>query len=125
MQPIQLSSCLTVRKNKKGRSLYATMSIDKGEIIERSPVLVLPNDETRGKVIVNYRWYWGRRHSAIVLGLGSLFNHNDDPNVEWYPKFDAQVMVFKAKKDIAPWEELLVNYGPNYCFKPLPAEKIR
>lgn len=49
---------------------------------------------------------------AIVLGLGSIFNHSAiHQNVGWFRNIGAQVITYVALRDIQPGEELTINYG--------------
>ena len=52
------------------------------------------------------------RTQAVVLGLGSMFNHSvRHQNVGWTRDLDRQVLVYTALRDIEAGEELCINYG--------------
>lgn len=49
---------------------------------------------------------------AIVLGLGSLFNHSTGrQNVGFERDLNMQCITYEALRDIQPKEELCINYG--------------
>lgn len=98
----------------KGRGVFARRAIAQGELIERVPVLVLPiralacdGAPTR---LADYCFQWGRGTVALALGYGSLYNHSYRPNAR-YDDVAPQTKVFTALRDIAPGEEITVNYN--------------
>lgn len=53
--------------------------------------------------------------SVLALGYGSIYNHNDEPNVAWRKPFQGKPFIeFYALKDIKKGEELFINYGKKY-----------
>ena len=97
----------------KGRGVFARRLICDGEVIERVPVLVLPVGETRSDSgltrMAVYFFEWGRGTVAVALGYGSLYNHSYQPNARYDES--GQTKVFRAIRDIAPGEEITVNYN--------------
>jgi uncharacterized protein len=98
----------------KGRGVFARRLIYDGEVIERVPVLVLPIGESRTASgttpMSDYCFDWGRGTVAVALGYGSLYNHSYQPNAR-YDDGSRQTKIFKAIRDIAPGEEIVVNYN--------------
>ena len=98
----------------KGRGVFARRLIHDGEVIERVPVLVLPVSETRTASgptqMSGYCFEWGRGTVAVALGYGSLYNHSYQPNAR-YDDESGQSKVFRAIRDIAAGEEIVVNYN--------------
>ena len=98
----------------KGRGVCARRLIRSGEVIERVPVLVLPVGEIlQGdgpQRLTGYCFEWGRGTVAVALGYGSLYNHSFQPNAR-YDDERGQTKVFTAIQDIAPGEEITVNYN--------------
>jgi len=100
----------------KGRGVFAARRFRRGSLIERSPVIAMPPREwprlekTR---LGDYAYDWGPddRGCAMVLGLGSLYNHSFDPNAEnvWNERLLA--MDWRALRTIEPGEEITVNYN--------------
>jgi len=109
------TSAIEVKQTKgKGRGVFARRLICDGEVIERVPVLVLPVGETRSNSgttrMAGYCFEWGRGTVAVALGYGSLYNHSYKPNAR-YDDESGQTKVFRAIRDIAPGEEIVVNYN--------------
>ena len=98
----------------KGRGVFARRLISQGEVIERVPVLVLPVAETKTPSgttrMSGYCFEWGRGTVAVALGYGSLYNHSYQPNAR-YDDESGKTKVFSALRDIAPGEEIVVNYN--------------
>jgi hypothetical protein len=69
-----------------GRGIYAEKTISQGEVIMRCEILVLSKIDTP---IVNltdlsfYTFTFNEEQDCLVLGLGEIFNHDDQPNVEF------------------------------------------
>ncbi|KAK6417374.1 hypothetical protein LTR95_017344 [Oleoguttula sp. CCFEE 5521] len=120
----------------KGRGVFASQPLKRGTHLETSPVLVLPLFEvTRhtSKTLLNhYTYNWPLPSSppqessadavsscvaktqvtqAIILGLGSLFNHSSDPNVVWTRDLERECVTYRTLKDIAAEAELCISYG--------------
>jgi hypothetical protein len=106
------SDSIEVRRIEgKGRGVFARRLIRKGELIERVPMLVLPDDECEhGPVLSTYCFAWGRGTVALALGYGSIYNHSFRPNAR-YDDVGPQTKEFSALRDIQPGEEITVNYN--------------
>jgi len=99
-----------------GRGVFTSKPIPKGSIIEVSPVIVLPGkdrthlDKTQ---LHDYYFIWGEKddHCALVLGYGSLYNHDFEPNAEYRPDFEGATLDFYALQDIPAGTEVTVNYS--------------
>lgn len=49
--------------------------------------------------------------SALALGYGSLYNHDNPANMRYEVDKEALLLLFIAAKDISPGEELTINYS--------------
>ncbi len=100
-----------------GRGVFATEPIAAGERIEQCPVVALTDKKDRARLrktgLVNYYFLWGdkRDHAAICLGWGAVYNHSFEPNARYEKVMDDLRMDFFALRDIAPGEEITVNYN--------------
>jgi hypothetical protein len=55
---------------------------------------------------------------AIILGLGSMFNHSvPNQNVGWERDLANRVMTYTTLRDIRKGEELCISYGQKLTFK--------
>ena len=62
---------------------------------------------------------------AVVLGLGSMFNHSSNPyrqNVAWMRDSQRQVVVYTSLRHIERGEELCISYGGGLWFEDLDAD---
>ncbi|HRW05066.1 MAG TPA: SET domain-containing protein [Caldilineaceae bacterium] len=97
----------------KGRGVFAKEQIRAGTTFERAPVIVLPPDEwvyAERTVLFDYCYDW-QGGAALALGAGSLFNHSYTPNAIYIKNYNQFVIEYRALRDIAPGEEILINYN--------------
>jgi SET domain-containing protein len=98
----------------KGRGVVSTGRFARGQVIERSPVIIVPAAEVplvSQTVLNNYAYRWGDDDLAIALGLGSLYNHSLQPNAHYRCVLEDRVVEIYALCDIAPGEEICLNYN--------------
>ena len=116
---------------RKGRGVFALRPFSRGERIESAPVIVIPAAEwplVEKTVFYHYTYSWGERleDAAVALGCGSLYNHSYTPNAEYVRRLAEQRIDFVALRDIAPGEEITINYNgaaedqSPLWFEPLP-----
>ena len=70
----------------------------------------IPLEASRPTRMSDYCFEWGRGTVAVALGYGSLYNHSYQPNAR-YDDESGQAKVFRTIRDIAPGEEIVVNYN--------------
>lgn len=98
----------------RGRGVYASEPVRNGEVIERAPVLVLPDPQwlvLESTLLRDYHYAWGPDAAAIVLGFGSIYNHSYLPNSVYIRRLEERVMEYVAIRDIEAGEEITVNYN--------------
>ena len=103
---------------EKGRGVFATADIAPGEIIEVCQLILMAMDDIQG-VLEAYIFQYKKDVAAVALGNGSLYNHSDRPNTEFYFNFKKKVLIFRALKRISANTEITVNY------RYTPSEKKR
>jgi hypothetical protein len=105
---------LEVRDGRVGRGVFAAREFAAGEAVEVCPTVEIDGSEAAG-VLADYVFDSARRRSRVVLvlGYGMLYNHADDPNLE-YEQDDDGVVTFFAARDIAEGEELTISYGSEW-----------
>ena len=102
---------------EKGRGVFADRDYQKGERVESAPVIVLTRPfrslPPRLKTIV-YNWGAltnGEPSSAVALGFGSMYNHNNPANMRYEANIANDTLNYITVQDIAEGEELTVNYN--------------
>ncbi|KAF9565707.1 hypothetical protein CPC08DRAFT_683412 [Agrocybe pediades] len=104
----------------KGRGVYASRPIPRNTTIEISPVLLFNKEEyeNHGKytVLDHYTFKWPDSRMALALGLGSLFNRSDPPNVSYFRDTQTESIRYTTTRDIDTGEELCIYYGHNLWF---------
>ncbi len=113
--PFQQSDAIEIKRVKgKGRGVFARRPIRKDEVIESVPVLVMTTEEyargVSGTLLQDYCFGWDPDKVALALGYGSLYNHSYRPNAR-YEDVAPSTKRFIALRDIAPGEEITVNYN--------------
>ncbi|OOE13067.1 SET domain-containing protein [Fictibacillus arsenicus] len=107
---------IEIKKSRYGRGIFASRTIQKGELIHQAPVIVCPGDQykkLKKTALRNYYFNWGENydHVAIALGYGSLFNHSYSPNAMFENNLKEETVDFIALKRIKAGEEIFVNYN--------------
>jgi SET domain-containing protein len=94
--------------------VFASEPISKGTVIEITRTLKLKDNHLShdDNILNDYVYKLDDDHSVIALGYGSLFNHNDDPHIE-FDIMDNKIS-YTAIKDIKPDEELFISYGDEW-----------
>lgn len=107
---------LVVRQSEvHGRGVFTKDPIAADSLVERCPLLYLHADDTpTGGTLMDYVFDAGDEGSWLALGLTSLINHRNDPNVAVEIDGDAQVLRLRAIIEIAAGAELFIDYGPTY-----------
>ncbi|KAI0755242.1 hypothetical protein C8Q80DRAFT_1266723 [Daedaleopsis nitida] len=109
----------------KGRGVYASCEIPAQTLIEISPVLLLTAQEYaehgRHTVLDHYTFVWRDGRMALALGLGSLFNHAQRPNVSYTIDYATESIQYTTSRRILPDEELCIFYGHKLWFDPVDA----
>lgn len=96
------------------RGVFAVRDIKKGELLHEAPVIPYPNEDhalIEQTPLADYVFEYGKNHTAVVLGYGSLFNHSYDPNATYDINFENHTFEYYAFKDIKAGEEILINYN--------------
>lgn len=110
---------------RKGRGVFAAVQISAGDLLEAAPTVEIENAIRPGSALEDYPFAHptdpGRE--LIVFGLASLMNHAGDPNTEEakrYVEGVGWVVETRARRDIAPGEEVTRRYACELWFEPEP-----
>lgn len=97
----------------KGRGIFATKAIRKGEIIEAAPALLVPKKsrKTFERTFLQHYMFQTDDGQDYVLGMGyvAIANHSDQPNAEFDVTKDK--VTLRATKAIAVGQEITLDYG--------------
>ncbi|KXN88195.1 SET domain-containing protein 7 [Leucoagaricus sp. SymC.cos] len=122
-QHLNATGCVIRVSDEKGRGVYASGAIPGNTTIEISPVLFFSKSEyeEHGKYIIldHYTFIWSDGRMALALGLGSLFNHSDQPNVSFALDTSTDSIRYTTTRDIEQDEELCIFYGHKLWFSPV------
>ncbi len=116
LTPVLPDNLFVARTPDKGRAVFTSKPIKKGETIEVAPMIVFgakDRESINDTFLYEYYFEWGKKgkKGALALGFGSLYNHSYSPNAQYLPDFDLNVLEFRAVRDIEPGEEITVNYN--------------
>jgi uncharacterized protein len=111
---------------ERGRGVFARETIAAGTVVEAAPVIIVPAAECYlldRTILYNYYFHWdgdpnGEGRGALGLGLVSLCNHASRPRARVDRNFVRHTLDLVAIADIAPGEEITIDYGCELWFEP-------
>ncbi|TMI92678.1 MAG: SET domain-containing protein [Bacteroidetes bacterium] len=111
-----LSSLYIDLTGSMGRGVFTSENINKGTIVEESPVIVMTNDERKlldQTLLHDYIFEWGEKKDQCCMALGyvPVYNHSYKSNCEYEMDFENQVIRIKAMHFIKANDELFINYN--------------
>lgn len=118
----------------KGRGVFCTRAIRKGEELEATPTLILTEAETRlidKTMLVDYVFTIGKlskktlgkaiikkpeNASCVIFGVATFCNHCDNHNaqIEWEERDGTLYHVLKAIRAIPKNTEICTSYGEGW-----------
>lgn len=109
--------------DKHRLGIFCTEDITRASVIEICPVLILEADYAEniiaGHPLYGYYFEWMEHEKVLALGYGSLYNHSAHPNTSFETDYAHEHIIFRATRDIAAGEEILVDYHEGIPGKPL------
>ena len=113
------------RSPGKGQGVFAARDIAKGEVVEVCPTIVAKRtDLTEQSYLYRYTFGDAGKFILLVLGYGSLYNHDAECNVYHGKADNLHWQEYIALRDIKQDEELTINYWARNKVPPSP-ERIR
>ncbi|HET8572891.1 MAG TPA: SET domain-containing protein-lysine N-methyltransferase [Edaphocola sp.] len=100
----------------KGLGVFTRTAMGEGEVVEISPVLVMPPeartllDQTALHDYI-FEWGWESRQCCVAWGYISLYNHSYTANCEHFMDFDNNIIMIRTVRAIDAGEELTINYN--------------
>ncbi len=105
---------------KKGRGLFAIRDFEKGDLVIKGPVVLIPNkdfDLIHDTILYNYCYIWddpnnnSEYYNAIALSECQFINHSYKPNTKYMYDYDNLCIEYIAIRKIKKGEEITVNYN--------------
>lgn len=100
-----------------GYGVFAAQDLAANQVIEECHVLFYDTDKDP---LSNYAFSFLEKH-AIPLGFGCIYNHSDQPNVQYDLDPKRQLVLFTTLRPLPAGEELLISYGKHW----FAARKLR
>jgi len=113
---MSLVSKVEIRKSLiegAGWGAFITEDVMKGALIEECVVFPLSN-ELDG--LDDYRLKWTEKDDAMGSGCANIYNHSEDPNVEFSYIFDLNIIRIHALKNLTRGQELYKKYSCQLWF---------
>lgn len=103
-----------------GRGVFARQAIARGTLVELAHCIRISKEQHDVHCVHtelnNYTFKCPNGDYFLALGLGSLFNHHDPPNVDYRVDGINQIIRYYAASNIEKDEELCIYYGPRLWF---------
>jgi uncharacterized protein len=117
---------------RKGRGVFAAGSIRAGELVEAAQTVELTKADTEALAPTSAEQYVFAHPEAggrglLVLGLTTLVNHAAEPNARLDKRHEERIgwiFELRARRDIAPGEELTIDYDCPLWFDADPPEPV-
>ncbi len=114
-----LSSLYIGETNEMGRGVFTAEPLNKGTIIEVSPVIVMNKEDRKlldRTLLHDYIFEWGENKDQCCMALGYLpiYNHKYKSNCEYEMNFEEALISIKTMRYIKAGEELFINYNGDW-----------
>ncbi|KAG0580211.1 hypothetical protein KC19_4G156800 [Ceratodon purpureus] len=107
--------CTPYTTEEVARGVRAKQNIARGVLVEVAHCIRIPREEyvhhLRYSVLEHYLYVGRDGGMLMALGVGSLFNHSQQPNLNYTVDHDQLIISYRAARDIAAQEELTITYG--------------
>jgi uncharacterized protein len=103
---------LLVKKSTlHGYGVFAQKKIKKGELIEECYIIISRRggDKTLEDFYFDVKGKYG-----VFTGFGSIYNHSEDANADYFISVTNKLARIKAVRDIPKGAEIFVSYGDDW-----------
>jgi len=107
---LRQNKVIVKRSRLHGYGVFAGKNFKKGEVIEDC-YFILSKGGDDG---IEDFYFDVRGRYAVFLGYGSIYNHSDDPNADYFINVKDRVTTFKADRPIKKGEEISISYGDDW-----------
>ncbi|MGZ8540813.1 MAG: SET domain-containing protein [Chitinophagaceae bacterium] len=109
----------TAPAEKMGRGVFTSAAIEKGTVVEISPVIVMSNADRKlldKTLLHDYIFEWGGKKEQCCMALGyvPMYNHSYKSNCEYEMDYNNEVISIKTVRYIKEGEELFINYNGDW-----------
>ncbi len=113
---------LVVAPSKFGHGVFTTGFIPADTTLEECHHLRIRKEDCSG-IIDDYVYALDPEHNdsgdesehySLPLGWGSIFNHADEHNTEYWHDTERDLIVFHTIKNVPAGEQLYINYGADW-----------
>jgi SET domain-containing protein len=116
---MQLPCLFVAPSTQRGRGVFTDEPLQAGQLIERSPIIVLSQSDRTllDKTLLHdyiFEWDPQQHQCCMALGYVPLYNHGCPSNCEYEMDFEAGYISIRTVRDIAKGEELLINYHGDF-----------
>lgn len=109
---------LRVRPCAFGWGVFTAEALAAGTLVERAPFLILDLVAAQGPPLCDYVFRLSDDEGselydqrALVLGWGSLYNHAEEPSLEYSMILERQLFEYSTRRAVRAGEQLFVSYG--------------
>ncbi|BBO86581.1 SET domain-containing protein-lysine N-methyltransferase [Desulfosarcina ovata] len=120
LNPLYRHPDLVISECDFGHGIFTTTFLPANTTLEECPYLRIKADECASSLddyVFNLESAEDNGESdyySLVLGWGSLFNHADTHNTEYWHDTERDLIVFHTIKDVPAGKQLFVNYGKEW-----------
>ena len=120
LTPLYRHPAIVISECEFGHGIFTTRFLPADTTLEECPYLKIRSDECAGALddyVFNLETAEENGDTdvySLVLGWGSLFNHSDRHNTEYWHDTDRDLIVFHTVRDVSAGEQLFVNYGTEW-----------
>lgn len=105
--------------DRMGRGVFTSAAIEKGTVVEISPVIVMSEEERKlldKTLLHDYIFEWGgnKKQCCMALGYVPVYNHSYKSNCEYEMDFENELISIKTVRYIKEGEELFINYNGDW-----------
>jgi SET domain-containing protein len=118
--PVMILPSLVIAPTmRKGRGVFTTLAIERGTVIEISPVIVMSKEDRvllDQTLLHDYIFEWGHdpKQCCMALGYIPLYNHSYHSNCVYEMDYEQDLISIRTVRFIQPGEELFINYNGDW-----------
>jgi len=98
------------KSSMHGYGVFAAKTIKKGEKIEQCYFIITKGGD---KGLEDF-YFDVKGKYAVLTGYGSIYNHSEEPNVDYTFNIKKRIATIKTARTIRKGEELFISYGDKW-----------